>query len=111
MTSTRRDSAFLVLAPDFSSTYPTESASRSTLIAPTTTASPVQKLEKLEKVAADSTAVDLTAIADPSDATPKTRRSSSISSTSSARRRFLKLGPVHFGGDPLESDFVEADEH
>lgn len=35
------------------------------------------------------------------------RRSSSISSSDSSRQRFLKLGPVYFGGDPSESDWVE----
>jgi len=39
----------------------------------------------------------------------KERRSSSMSSNSSARRRFLKLGPVH-GGDQPQQDFVEVDE-
>jgi len=39
----------------------------------------------------------------------RARRSSSISSSdsSSSRQRFLKLGPVYFGGDPTESDWVE----
>ena len=50
--------------------------------------------------------------ADDSLAVHKDRRSSSVSSTNSGvieKKQFLRLGPVHSGGDPSESMFVEKD--
>jgi len=38
----------------------------------------------------------------------KTRRSSSLSSDGSIKRRFLKLGPVHFGEGDGTGDWSEA---
>jgi hypothetical protein len=96
-TSARRDSVFLVLAPEQSDSYPKESASRSSSMA------------SAEKPVLNTSAVDTTTSEEPLVVvTQKTRRSSSISSDGSTSRRFLRLGPVHFGGDPLESDFVEV---
>jgi len=59
---------------------------------------------------APASAIDMSTSAEASEQPNKDRRSSSVSSTSSARPRFLKLGPVHFGGDPLESDFVDVED-
>lgn len=50
--------------------------------------------------------------ADDSEAVPKARRSSSVSTTSSEgveKKRFLRLGPVQSGGDASERTFVEED--
>jgi len=81
---------FLSLAPTTSASYP------STPKSPTLKAAPVQK-----PIAAADTAAEVTTPALPIDvdAEHKTRRSSSLSSNGSlmAKRRFLKLGPVHFG--------------
>lgn len=84
---------FLSLAPTTSASYP------STPKSPTLKAAPVQK--PIEAATADS-AAEIATPALPIDvdaAEHKTRRSSSLSSTGSlmAKRRFLKLGPVHFG--------------
>ncbi|KAF2453494.1 hypothetical protein BDY21DRAFT_367025 [Lineolata rhizophorae] len=82
-----RPSVFLVLAPVHSDGYPS---------GPMSPRSPP---------AADSPASPMgIAVAD------KARRSSSVSSASSAASgpaRFLKLGPVHFGGEPGVPDFSE----
>lgn len=48
----------------------------------------------------------------PASATPvvqaaKDRRSSSVSSSGGLQKKFLKLGPVHNGGDHGVSDFAE----
>lgn len=102
MDTSRRNSAFLILAPEKSEPYLQQPKETSRTSSTSSTATDASVL--------DTSAVDTTTEAEPNEATQKTRRSSSISSTSSARRRFLKLGPVHFGGDPLESDFVEAEE-
>jgi hypothetical protein len=87
---------FLTLAPQTSSSYPKEqtAASRASSIS--------------DPNAAPSAA---SIIADAQKA--RSTRSDSISSSSSAAsatRRFLKLGPVHFGGDPSEPDYVEVEE-
>lgn len=80
---------FLVLAPVMSSSYPAQpSESRNTSV--TTTAKNAQSFD-VEPV-------------------KKERRSSSISSSASGKYRFLKLGPVHFGGEPGEHDYVGIQE-
>ncbi|KAF2664084.1 hypothetical protein BT63DRAFT_100631 [Microthyrium microscopicum] len=99
MSTARRDSTFLVLAPESSSGFPKEDSRSSSMSS--TASKPI-----LDNVAVDGSAIDTTAPADL--VVPvKDRRSSSVSSNGSARR-FLKLGPVHFGGDPKESDWVEV---
>jgi hypothetical protein len=95
-TTKKMASNFLVLAPQTSSSYPKEqtAASRASSVS--------------DRNAAQS-ASSVIAAAQQARST----RSDSISSSSSAAsatRRFLKLGPVHYGGDPAESDFVEVDE-
>jgi len=101
-TSTRRESAFLVLAPVKSDTYPVDKPHRAASVASSTSAKSVEASKN------DTSAIDSTVAAEPINGTQKTRRSSSMSSTGS-QHRFLKLGPVHFGGDPLESDFADAE--
>jgi len=96
-----RESEFLVLAPVLSNSYPAMSPLfRSTSIASESAASSDEA----------NTAVDTTTIAEIDSALKKTRRSSSVSSTGSGRTRYLRLGPVHWGGEPGIADFVEADE-
>lgn len=83
---------FLSLAPTTSASYP------STPKSPTVKAAPVQK--PIAAATADAAAeVATPALPIDVDAEHKTRRSSSLSSNGSlmAKRRFLKLGPVHFG--------------
>lgn len=77
---------FLSLAPTTSASYPT--------IKSPTPKSPVQKA-----IAGADIATEAAIPALPVDAEHKTRRSSSLSSNGSlmSKRRFLKLGPVHFG--------------
>jgi len=99
MDKARRNSTFLILAPEHSDAYPQQTSRTSST---SSTA--------VDTSATEASAVDATTAAEPTDMTKKTRRSSSISSTGSTGRRFLKLGPVHFGGDPRVSDFVEAEE-
>jgi hypothetical protein len=96
-------SVFLELAPVLS-TSPSDASSRATSVSTSSVARPVLTGE------VPASAVDMSTPADASERTNKNRRSSSVSSTSSGRRRFLKLGPVHFGGDPLESDFVDVED-
>ncbi|KAE8443275.1 hypothetical protein EG329_002063 [Mollisiaceae sp. DMI_Dod_QoI] len=78
---------FLSLAPTTSASYPSTPKSP-------TLKSPVQKPVAVADAAAEAATPVL-----PVDAEHKTRRSSSLSSNGSlmAKRRFLKLGPVHFG--------------
>jgi hypothetical protein len=90
-------SVFLELAPVLS-TAPSDAPSRATSARPVLTAE------------VPASAIDMTTPAEASEQPNKDRRSSSVSSTSSARPRFLKLGPVHFGGDPMESDFVDVED-
>jgi len=78
---------FLSLAPTTSASYPSTPKSP-------TLKSPVQKAVAGADAAAEAATPVL-----PVDGEHKTRRSSSLSSNGSlmAKRRFLKLGPVHFG--------------
>jgi len=86
---------FLVLAPVTSNSYPTEDSARTSSIS---------------SALSSETAVEVSAPVELVEPVIKERRSSSMSSTSSASRRYLKLGPVHGGGDPTVPDFVEAEE-
>jgi len=90
-------SVFLELAPVLS-TSPSDASPRAT------SAQPVLASE------IPASAIDMSTPVEASEQPNKDRRSSSVSSTGSARPRFLKLGPVHFGGDPLESDFVDVED-
>ena len=96
----RQQPLFLSLAPTTSASYPSNPAVKSP--APQ---SPLQaSADTPNNTMADPTPAKAlnTTPAMPSaaviDETVKTRRSSSLSSNeSSQKRRFLKLGPVHFG--------------
>jgi len=84
----RRDSTFLVLSPVVSSTHPPQPTSLATSspLSPSNVAATVVEPVKKE------------------------RRSSSTSSTGPFNRRYLKLGPVHGGGDPGVADYVDIEE-
>jgi len=97
----RRDSFFLVLAPVMSSDYPTQASSR---------ASSVVSTKPILTGELSGSAIDTTESAEPSEQIKKDRRSSSTSSFGASRLRFLKLGPVHNGGDPGVSDYVDIEE-
>jgi hypothetical protein len=112
-------STFLSLAPETSSSYPTRrtstasdsaaAASAGTSAATATAADAAATASTTDAAAKEaSSAVDLSAPAAGSPPQPaaKPRRSSSISSAGSSGLKFLRLGPVHFGGDPREADFV-----
>lgn len=100
----RRPSTFLSLAPVRSESYPTAPITSPTISA-TLNVEPVEsdvQLHVCDKCGSK--------IAPPSPEV-KPRRSSSISSTLSAgqKQRFLKLGPVHWGGIPGEDDYAIED--
>jgi len=84
--------AFLSLAPQTSATYPLQNAvapPKSPLIVPTD--------------AVTSTAEEVEA------ELLKHRRSSSSTSDASAKPRYLKLGPVHFGKGDGKSDWSDVE--
>lgn len=92
---------FLVLAPVQSSTYPA---------APPTTAATSPAVAVLNPSAPVSSVRAVAAATSQAIATTeKSRRSSSISSTNSGLnpQRFLKLGPVFYGGEPGVGDYAE----
>lgn len=83
----RRDSAFLVLAPITSDNYSSQQSSPSTSrSAPTNLTPPVVEPVKKE------------------------RRSSSTGSSGAFGKCYLKLGPIHGGGDPGVADYVNVEE-
>jgi hypothetical protein len=100
----RRDSLFLVLAPVMSTDYPSSASSRTSSID-----SIKPSLGKLPSESSES-AIDMTEPAEAGLHINKDRRSSSTGSYGAFTRRFLKLGPVHGGGDPGVSDYVEIEE-
>jgi hypothetical protein len=97
---------FLILAPTLSTDYPSQFSSRASSINSTT--SPAPAISSSEVL--PTSAIDDTTPADPAEHIKKDRRSSSVSSTGAFRRRILKLGPVHNGGEPGVSDYVEIEE-
>ena len=104
----QRPPRFLSLAPTTSASYPSTPKQKSP--APQ---SPIQASVDTSKTMTDPTSVKAldTTAAMPSAAVIaealKTRRSSSLSSDGSQKRRFLKLGPVHFG-ERGQGDWSEA---
>jgi len=76
-----RPHTFLSLAPTTSASYPTSPLSKSPVQSP--------NAESLDELLL------------------KTRRSSSLSSDTSGKRRYLKLGPVHFGEGDGKGDWSE----
>lgn len=102
----RPSSIFLVLSPVTSSDYPSHALSRTSSVD-----APVPTKPLLSSITqALGSAVDLTGSAEASEQVQKDRRSSSTSSLGQSKRRFLKLGPVHNGGDPGVSDYVDFEE-
>ena len=101
--SARRPSTFLVLAPTASANYPTSPQA----LAPTISVSkePLSPTEDLGSPIVKPAGDFTPEVA----ATPKQHRSDSISSNGSARFKFLKLGPVHFGKGDGPTDFAEAE--
>lgn len=97
---------FLILAPILSSDYPSQPSSRASSVNSTTAPAPALAAAGL----LSTSAIDDSVPADAAEQVKKDRRSSSVSSTGAFRRRILKLGPVHNGGEPGVSDYVELDE-
>lgn len=84
---TRRDSAFLVLAPITSDNYSAQQSSPSaSRLGSSSITSPVVEPVKKE------------------------RRSSSTGSTGAFSKRYLKLSPIHGGGEPGVADYVDVEE-
>jgi len=100
------DSGFLILAPVLSSDYPSQPSSRASSVNSITAPTPAISTSTIPP----TSAIDESALADPAAQPKKGRRSSSVSSHGGFRRRILKLGPVHDGGTPGVSDYVELDE-
>ncbi|OCL07641.1 hypothetical protein AOQ84DRAFT_54679 [Glonium stellatum] len=98
--------AFLVLAPVSSASYPTQRPAQSSKVEATSTIDPTEKWFLPAEI--PSSSIDQAEKATEAEYMPhKTRRSSSVSSSESfGRPRFLKLGPVHFGGEPGVPDFT-----
>ncbi|KAF3934205.1 hypothetical protein ABW20_dc0107615 [Dactylellina cionopaga] len=97
----RRPSNFLVLAPVTSESYPTAPKPRRTTI----TFSDKSNEEAITLSPELGPATDVVPV---EPMVLKTRRSTSMSSTSSEGRRlrFLKLNPVHWGGEEGEDDYA-----
>jgi len=103
--ATSQYSGFLILAPVLSNNYASASSSRASSVNSTSAPAP-----NLARAPLPSTsAIDDSTPADLAEQIKKDRRSSSVSSNGTFRRRILKLGPVH-GGESGVSDYVEFDE-
>jgi hypothetical protein len=96
---------FLFLAPTTSASYPSSSSSKSAGPAPTLPLPQAPKESGLEATEMTTSALPITTPEVLDAELLKTSRSSSSGSDGSAggspmqRKRFLKLGPVHGGGD------------
>ncbi|KAH7052319.1 hypothetical protein B0J12DRAFT_70277 [Macrophomina phaseolina] len=101
--SARRPSAFLILAPTASANYPTSPQALSPTASPAK--EPISPADELASPVAKPTEN----VAPEIEATPKARRSSSVSSSASGQFKFLKLGPVHFGKGDSATDFAETE--
>ncbi|EOD48042.1 uncharacterized protein LTHEOB_9803 [Neofusicoccum parvum] len=101
--SARRPSAFLVLAPTASSNYPASPTSL-TPTSPSVSGAkePVSPTQELASPVTKPVENEM-------EVTAKQRRSSSVSSNTSAQFKFLKLGPVHFGKGDGATDFAEME--
>jgi hypothetical protein len=97
---------FLVLAPVSSASYPMHPPVRSPKVEATPTINPTEKWFIPAEIS--SSPIDRSEKTAEVEYMPhKSRRSSSVSSSESfGRPRFLKLGPVHFGGEPGVPDFT-----
>ncbi|KAF3151689.1 hypothetical protein TWF225_001625 [Orbilia oligospora] len=97
----RRPSNFLVLAPVTSESYPSAPRpQRATIM--------TYSKDNEEAIASSPELGPSAAILPVEPMVLKTRRSTSVSSTSSEGRRlrFLKLNPVHWGGEEGEDDYA-----
>jgi len=103
-----RNFTFLALAPITSASYPTRPRASSTSVFKGETTAIVDRPDDFIPTemasptvgSADTTAEEIKYML-------KSRRSSSVSSSESfGRPRFLKLGPVHWGGEPGVPDFT-----
>jgi hypothetical protein len=102
----RPTSIFLVLSPVISSDYPSNASTQ----VPSTASSVSSKPLLASMAPAVGSAIDLTGSVEASEQVHKDRRSSSTSSYGPFKRRFLKLGPVHNGGEAGVSDYVDFEE-
>jgi hypothetical protein len=95
----RQAPRFLSLAPTTSASYPSTPAAKSpTPQSPHQAATEIPNYTSADPTAARSITPSVIPSAAVIDGTLKMRRSSSLSSDGSTqKRRFLKLGPVHFG--------------
>lgn len=107
--------SFLSLAPTTSSSYPTlakiQSAAASKPSSVDETSTPLAEDAVVEAVA-EATVTPVTPLV-AIDESLAHRRSSSMTSdgsVASAKRRFLKLGPVHGGEDTRDADWSEVIE-
>jgi len=97
----RRPSNFLILAPVTSDSYPSAPKPRRASISSKSESSEAITASPILSPTADVIPVEPMVI--------KTRRSTSVSSTSSSegrRLRFLKLNPVHWGGEEGDDDYA-----
>jgi len=103
-----RNFTFLALAPITSASYPTRPRTSSTSIPKGETTPIVDRADDfIPAEMASPTVGSADTTADEIKFMLKTRRSSSVSSSESfGRPRFLKLGPVHWGGEPGVPDFT-----
>ncbi|KAF2839428.1 hypothetical protein M501DRAFT_1016509 [Patellaria atrata CBS 101060] len=110
----RRGSSFLSLSPIASDSYPLlRRPSTFLVLSPKASGSSYPVTPLVSPPAVNSTVNPLSLVPEVGNQTvqaPLHRRSSSVSSDGSARPRFLKLGPVHFGGEQGVGDFAEVEE-
>jgi hypothetical protein len=108
MSSERRDSIFLTLAPETGKNF---NADKSAVVG-TDAASRASSFSSNESKAGESAVVttDSSLAQALQQSQQKSTRSDSVSSAGSARKRFLKLNPVRHNVDAKESDFVEVDD-
>lgn len=104
--------AFLVLAPTQSASYPlarVTTTSANVIVESNDKSSPTSPSVVTSPLLAPAPKPTTTTSTDGNEflAADKSSRSSSISSDG-ARTRFLKLGPVHWGGEPGVGDWAEG---
>jgi hypothetical protein len=98
--------AFLTLAPIASDTYPTSRPNQTT---PKTDAKPMSPADFVPVLNQEPSAIATASVQESLGEHQKTRRSSSVGSDTPGKPRFLKLGPVFFGGEPGVTDYAEVD--
>jgi len=105
---TRQPSTFLSLAPTTSASYPSTPLIKSPVVQSPTQA-PVLPTQAAENTQTDAVGITpaVGGVEEIDAEVLKTRRSSSLSSDGSSKKRFLKLGPVHFGEGDGKGDWSE----